>query len=374
MERPRVRYLEVHPQGDRFVLTDPLGVSQAIVVTRELLILMSLMDGTRTREDIKVDFLRITGEILREEDLSKIIDTLDEGLYLLSDRFRKRLEDLKREILKEGVRRPAHAGGAYPEDREKLRRFLEESLKGEGNERPKGLLVPHMDLRVARDTYGAVYGRVDRSYVKRVLILGVSHYFHETPISACPLDFETPLGKVPVDREALERLRGLFDHDLYSDILSHTKEHSIEFQTLYVKLLFSQARIVPIIVSYGDKDFLRECAVKIVEAIGDTEGLLVISSVDMSHVGKKFGDPASYDPSSRDREYIDLLCQLRNEEAFDLLLSDDNRTRIDGQFTNFVFVEIMRLLGSKGGEVVDYRVYHEDLTDSKVSYAGIVFY
>ncbi len=374
MEKPKVRYLEVQPYGDKFLLTDPLGVSESVIVTRELLILMSLMDGTRTKNDIKADFLRITGEILKEEELSKIIRSLDEGLYLLSDRFKKKVEEIKENMLKEGVRKPSHAGGAYPEEGKKLRKFLEESLKGEAKERPKGILVPHMDLRVARETYGAVYGRIERSWVKRVLILGVSHYFHETPLSVCPLDFETPIGRVEVDREVLGRMEDLFEHDIYHDLLSHIREHSIEFQTLYVKLLFPEAKIIPVIVSYGDKDTLRSYAEKILKAVGETEGLLVVSSVDMSHVGKKFGDPFSYDPSLRDKEYISLLSELKNEEAFDLLLKDENRTRIDGQFTNFVFVEIMKLLGSSGGKLVDYRVYHEGPTDSKVSYAGIVFF
>jgi AmmeMemoRadiSam system protein B len=373
MERPRVRYLEVHPLGDKFLITDPLGVSQSMVVSRELLLLMSLMDGSRTREDIKLEFLRITGEIITEEDLSKVIETLEEGLYLLNDRFRRRLEELKEEVLRSGVRKPAHAGGAYPEEEGTLRRFILESLKGSADVRAKGIMVPHMDLRVARETYGAVYGMLDRGYVRRAVILGVSHYFHETPVSACPLDFETPLGRVEVDREVLERLRSSFDHDIYADILSHLREHSVEFQTLYVKALFPEAKIVPIIVSYGSPESLRTVAQRILEAVGETEGLVVISSVDMSHVGKKFGDSMSYDPSPRDREYLELLCGMRNEEAFRLLEKDGNRTRIDGQFTNFVFLEMMRMMGARGGEIVDYKVYEEKPTDSKVSYAGVLF-
>ncbi|MDQ7038232.1 MAG: AmmeMemoRadiSam system protein B [Aquificota bacterium] len=373
MERPKVRYLNVQPFGDRFLVTDPLGVSDTMIVARELLILMSLMDGNRTREDIKVDFLRITGRIITEEELSQVINMLDENLLLLSDRFRERIERMRSEVLSSGIRKPAHAGEAYPSEGEKLEAFLRESLKGDGVLRPRGVIVPHMDLRVARHTYGSVYGRIDRSYVKKVLVLGVSHYLHETPLSACPLDFETPIGRVEVDREVLEKLRASFDHDIYQDILSHIREHSIEFQTLYVKLLFPEAKIIPLIVSYGEPEDLREMARKIAESVGDHEGLLVVSSVDLSHVGKKFGDPMSYDPSGRDREYMDLLCGMKNEEAFDLLRKDGNRTRIDGQFTNFVFIELMKILGSGGGEVVDYGIYEERATDSKVSYAGAVF-
>ncbi len=373
MERPKVRFLNVQPFGDRFLITDPLGISESMVVSKELLIIMSLMDGTRTKEEIKLEFLRITGQILTEEDLSRVIDTLDRGLYLLSDRFRERLDAVRRKLLSSGVRKPAHAGVAYPDDPDVLKKFLEESLTCKGDLKPKGILVPHMDLRVARKTYGAVYSRIDGSWVRKVVILGVSHYFHEKPMSVCPLDFETPLGSVKVDREVVRRLKEKFDYDLEYDILSHLKEHSIEFQTLYVKLLFPEAEIVPIIVSYGEPEELKVMSKNILDAVGSKEGILVISSVDMSHVGKKFGDRVSYDPSWRDKEYIKLLCQMKNEEAFELLRKDENSTRIDGQFTNFVFVEMMKLLGSRGGELIDYAVYQERETDSRVSYAGIVF-
>ncbi|MDQ7083011.1 MAG: AmmeMemoRadiSam system protein B [Aquificota bacterium] len=177
-----------------------------------------------------------------------------------------------------------------------------------------------MDMRVAVDTYGAVYGRLDVN-PETVVILGVSHYLHETPFSACPLDLKTPLGVLKSDREVIERLRSMFSYDIFRDILSYTKEHSIEFQSVFVKRLFPEAKVVPLIVSYGEEDLLKDIAQKIAKAVEDRD-VLIISSVDMSHVGKKFGDPASYDPSPRDREYISLLKDMKNEEAFRLLKSD----------------------------------------------------
>ena len=371
MDRPRVRYLEVQPHGDKYLLTDPMGISEPVVVTGELLLIMSLMDGTRNEDDIKREFTARTGMVLTSDILRDILKNLDRNLMLLNENFESRLESMKREALGRAFKEPFHAGEAYPGEPQELRNFIEGSLRDGEKESPLGILVPHMDMRVAIDTYGKVYGRLNVN-PDTVVILGVSHYIHETPFSACPVDLKTPIGTLEVDREAIEKLREKFSYDIFYDILSYEKEHSIEFQTVFVKHLFPEAKAVPLIVSYGDESSLRDIAEKIASSLGDKE-VLIISSVDMSHVGKKFGDPASYDPSERDREYIGLLSELRGEEAFKLLKTDNNRTRIDGQFTNLVFTELLKLLGAKEGKEIDYQIYHEEPTDSKVSYAGMSF-
>ncbi len=371
MERPRVRYLEVQPYGDKFLITDPFGVSQPLLITPELLLIMSLLDGSRDPSEVKAEFFKRTGTLLTQEDYEKVVKMLDENYLLLNSRFRSKLESIKKSMLKEGVKKPFHAGEAYPDDPKKLREFLNSSLERTRKENPIGILVPHMDMRVALSTYGKVYSRVGEN-PETVLILGVSHYFHQTPFSVCPLDLETPLGTLSVDREAIEKLNSMFDYDLFEDILSYQKEHSIEFQAVFVKHLFPEAKVIPAIVSFGNENSLKEIADKLAKAV-DRKKLLVISSVDMSHVGRKFGDSTSYDPSPRDKEYMKLLENLDSEGSFRLLQSDNNRTRIDGQFTNFVFVELLKRLGSSKGKIIDYQIYHEDLTDSKVSYAGMTF-
>lgn len=371
MDRPAVRYLDVQPYGDKFLLNDPLGVSEPLLITPELLLIVSLMDGSRDEKDIKAEFFKRTGMLLSSEDLKEVINLLDKHHLLLNERFFKKLEELKNSMLKKGVKEPFHAGEAYPKEKDELEKFLGESLDGSEKEEPLGILVPHMDMRVAISTYGKVYGRVDRK-PDVILILGVSHYHHEMPLSVCPLDLETPLGTLQVDREIAEELRKRFDFDLFHDILSYQKEHSIEFQAVFVKYLFPKAKAVPMIISYGDESSLKETADRISEVI-EKRDVLVISSVDMSHVGRKFGDSFSYDPSFRDKEYIKHLERLDSLSAFQLLKSDNNRTRIDGQFTNFVFTEILKNLGAKGGKEIDYQIYHERPTDSKVSYAGMTF-
>ena len=371
MERPRVRFLDVQPYGDQFLLRDPYRLSPPLVVSPQLLLLMSLMDGSRNESEIKAEFFKRTGNILSTEDYREVLRLLDENLLLLNERFERALKELRENMLASKVLKPYHAGEAYPSDPEELKRFIDSSLEASDKDSPVGILVPHMDMRVAIKTYGKVYGRVGWK-PDTVVVLGVSHYIHETPFSVCPLDIETPLGVLETDKEVVEKLRESFEHDIFQDILSYRMEHSIEFQAVFVKRLFPKAKVVPALVSYGNEDSLKEIAQRISHAIKGRDAL-IISSVDMSHVGKKFGDPFSYDPSFRDKEYIKLLEKLESSSAFKLLESDNNKTRIDGQFTNYVFTEVLKELGVKEGKEIDYDVYNEEPTDSKVSYAGMTF-
>lgn len=373
--KPKVRFLDIQPYGDKFVIKDPVGISQPFIASPELVFLLSLCDGTREITDIQAEFFKRTGHLIPKNEVEEIIKFLDENYLLYNEKFLRKLKEEKENILKKGYREPFHAGEAYPDKPEELKEFIKSTLRNTVEKvNAKGILVPHMDLRIASRVYGSVYSSVKENDYDLVVLLGVSHYFHETPFSVLPLDLRTPLGDLKVDRERVEKLKKLFDYDITYDVLAYKNEHSIEFQTIFLKYLFPEIKVIPAIVSYGDTNSLREIANRITKVIEDAKNPLIISSVDFSHVGRKFGDPGSYDPSPRDREYIKLLSQMRNEKAFKLLQSDNNRTRIDGQFTNFVFLEILKNLGVKEGKLLDYDVYHEPPTDSKVSYAGMVFY
>ncbi|MDQ7083010.1 MAG: hypothetical protein Q9N34_08785 [Aquificota bacterium] len=130
MGKPSVRFLDVQPYGDRFLITDPFGLSEALLASRELVILMSLMDGTKEDREIRAEFLKRTGIILKEEEYEEVLKLLDNNYLLLNDRFLTKLESLRREALSRKVKEPFHAGDAYPEDKKELQEFIDSSFKG----------------------------------------------------------------------------------------------------------------------------------------------------------------------------------------------------------------------------------------------------
>ncbi len=368
---PKIRPLEAIPYKDGFWLKDPVGLSEGLLVSPHALLLLSLMDGSRDLTDIKAEFFKQTGIILSEQELLDFIQTLDKALLLEGEGFLRAFRLLRQSLIEKGIRNMSHAGEVYPVNAEECRNFLTGQEKEKRN--MLGLMVPHMDLRVAKDTYWEGYGRL-KADKELVIILGVSHYWHEMPFSVLPLHMETPFGLLETRRDLLEKLQAFYPFDLTHDLLSYRQEHSIEFASIYAKMLFPEAKALALIVSYGEVSFLKELAEKLLGVIDrELDKALIISSVDLSHVGRKFGDMHSYDSSFRDREYLRLVSHLMVEDAFELLERDKNSTRIDAQYTNLVFLHMLRKAGLDRGEPFDYKAYYEEHTDSIVSYASVGF-
>src|SRR5213596_1937722 len=115
------------------------------------------------------------------------------------------------------VRTAAVAGTFYPGEARALATELDELLGGveQGGARlgfPKALIVPHAGYIYSGPIAARAYDELAaaRGIVRRVVMLGP---VHRVPVRglAIPTDeaFATPLGTVPLDRAALERVRDL---------------------------------------------------------------------------------------------------------------------------------------------------------------------
>ena len=89
--------------------------------------------------------------------------------------------------------------------------------------------------------------------------------------------FETPLGPVAVDRDAVT---SLIQAGLAREFEpAHENEHSLEVQLPFLKQLFPAARVVPLLA--GDDDWHAALRV-LTELWGGNETVIVVSS-DLSH-------------------------------------------------------------------------------------------
>ena len=111
------------------------------------------------------------------------------------------------------ARRPAVAGHFYPGDPASLEREVHRHLlaarEPSAELRPKALIAPHAGYVYSGPVAGTAYRALEhvRERITRVVLLGPSHRVYLRGLAA-PSDasFETPLGEVPVDREALDRV------------------------------------------------------------------------------------------------------------------------------------------------------------------------
>ncbi len=95
----KVRHLDIIPYKDKFLITDPLGISKKMLITREYLLLLSLLDGKNSVQDIKTMFLRNTGIILSDLEILNFVQEMDKNYILYNDNFIKRVELARKKIL-----------------------------------------------------------------------------------------------------------------------------------------------------------------------------------------------------------------------------------------------------------------------------------
>lgn len=192
------------------------------------------------------------------------------------------------------VRSPSVAGFFYPDDPRSLelevRGYLAEAEKTATNKAqsqqtataltPKALIVPHAGYRfsgpIAASAYRHLVSR--RKEITRVVLLGPSHRVALSGLGASSAEaFETPLGRVPVDRDATKLSLSLSQVSI--DDEAHAEEHSLEVQLPFLQILLESFSLVPF--SVGDAS--GEDVAGVLEALwGGDETLIVVSS-DLSH-------------------------------------------------------------------------------------------
>jgi len=101
------------------------------------------------------------------------------------------------------------------------------------------------------------------------------------------------------------------------------------------------------------------------------------ASVDLSHVGLKFGDERGIDDlraqsiEAADRSMLELIRSADAEAFFNHFRPDHNLRNVDAVTAVYV---LLHVLGMARGELIDYQQWREAATDSLVSFAGMSMY
>lgn len=179
------------------------------------------------------------------------------------------------------VRRAAVAGTFYPEDPAVLLATVEALLAEaraaprDAGPVPKALVAPHAGYVYSGPVAASAYVRLAaaRGRVRRVVLLGPAHRHPLRGLAAHGADaFETPLGRVPVERPP--PAAGIPTLDA-----AHEGEHSLEVHLPFLQVVLGEFRVVPVVV--GDAD-AEEVARAIDVLWGGGETAVIVSS-DLSH-------------------------------------------------------------------------------------------
>jgi MEMO1 family protein len=181
------------------------------------------------------------------------------------------------------IRQPAVAGLFYPEDAQSLRHMVEDFLAeapATPGTAPKALIAPQAGYVYSGPVAASVYARLAaaRQTIHRVVLLGPSHRvpFYGLAVSGADA-FRTPLGDIPIDRQAVAQITDLPQVVQLDD--AHVAEHSLEVQLPFLQLLLADFSLVPLVVGDASGEQVAEVLQRL---WGGAETLVVISS-DLSH-------------------------------------------------------------------------------------------
>jgi MEMO1 family protein len=180
------------------------------------------------------------------------------------------------------IRSAAVAGQFYPGDRQTLRTSVSRLLAAapaSPRPAPKALIAPHAGYIYSGQVAAAAFAALaDAQAVTRVVLIGPAHYVPVRGIAVPTADaFETPLGRVPVDREALSALADL-PFVVMADA-PHAPEHALEVELPFLQTLLGPFAVAPLLVG----DAVPQQAASVLQRLwGGPETLIVVSS-DLSH-------------------------------------------------------------------------------------------
>lgn len=179
-------------------------------------------------------------------------------------------------------RRPAVAGLFYPRDPRELKRMVDGYLAEATAEDtpPKALIAPHAGYIYSGPIAASAYATLAPAHatIARVVLLGPAHRVPVRGLAASSAtQFETPLGAIDLDRDAIELALTLPQVKLMDE--AHALEHSLEVQLPFLQEVLDRFSLAPFVVGDAGADEVAE----VLDLLwGGSETLIVISS-DLSH-------------------------------------------------------------------------------------------
>jgi AmmeMemoRadiSam system protein B len=288
------------------------------------------------------------------------------------------------------IREPAVAGQFYPANADRCRAELAACIERGKTDfvpagRPVGGLVPHAGWIYSGSAAACVFNALAATRSPDVVILLGS--VHRSGGRNAALfssgRWETPLGPLTVDTRLAERILG-HTNLIADDPYAHDNEHSIEVQAPFVKWLFPEAKIVPLMVPPTPR------AREVGDAVGRTltaydYDALVIGTTDLTHYGPRYGfapkgvgrEGNRWAKETNDRRFIDQACSMQADRLVSEAAEHKNACGAGAAAATIAAAEALGaskgvlLVHTTSSEVLPGRAGEEE--QDSVGYAGIVF-
>lgn len=204
----------------------------------------------------------------------------------------------------------------YPSDPLQLSSTVRTLLEAAPNE-PDGasvVVAPHAALEYAGPTIAAAMRAPSGRRIERVVVLAP---IHRDPPAGFVLPesraYQCPLGDVEVDGEIVDGLLGCGTMFVRNDI-PHLEEHSVEVLLPFIRYLYPEARLVPILTGSAGKKTILALARALEVCFGKQyERTLFVVSANIASTFPR-GPGSREDADS----LLDLLAARRWEDLVDL--------------------------------------------------------
>lgn len=408
---PLRRDLELEPlehEGQPvFLLQDPEGLTQRNVgLSAGGMAVAALLDGRRTAEDIQALFLKETGSAVSLSEIAALIGQLQEGGFLETPEIAARRRQAYEEFKTSPTRKPI-LKAAYPDSPLELAAALGKFFTDPKGPRkpladkpllpaaPAGLVCPHIDLARGGPCYAWAYQALSEAPPPDVVVaLGVAHASPNSPWVMTRKAYETPYGSMSVNSPLYEDIRSCLWYDPTDDEWTHRREHSLEFQALWLRYLWRDKTPpwVPILCSSFDR-FTGEQAPSAVPSVeealrrvgevlaerGKDRRILILAGVDLAHVGPHFGDDLELGPElekkveAEDRLSLEHALKLDADAFYLSIVRDGHWRKVCGLSAMYTALRWMKALNPGAqGRLLGYG-QGPDPRGGLVSFASAVF-
>ena len=416
LTHPKLRPLDVklvQQDGQRYLhLRDPLSLSgKELLVPVQLSPLLSLCDGTRDQEALRIVVMLLHGLTLSQDQVNSLLQELDDALLLEGPRYQEARAQALGHYRNAPHRPLALAGTGYPADPVELEEALSryctdlppENTPGQDEANSiLGLLSPHIDYHRGHRVYARTWQGIGAALedCDLVILLGTDHAGGDGQITLTRQSYATPWGPIPTDLDLVEELiGGLGEEAALEEEVHHIREHSIELAAVWLHYSIRRARgesstpsqlpkLLPVLCGsmgtfiQGDESpdehpGFRHLIDTLRGAI-QTRKTLVVAAGDLAHVGPAFGDPKPWTQLDRaslraaDQESLTAICSGDAEGFLRGLKLEGDRRRVCGLTPIYL---ALKLIGSQViGEVTGYdQCPADEMGGSLVSIAGVVW-
>jgi AmmeMemoRadiSam system protein B len=323
------------PDQPGLLLRDPFRYSDAVLIVPPVLArCLGCFDGAQTEADLREALTRLTGQAAVAEPARHLLEALREAAFLDDEVFAERRARRHEDFAAAPERAPAHAGSGYPAEAAPLTKTLDGYLGQAPVARRArvalvGMAAPHVSPAGGIASYAAAYRGLPAELGERTfVILGTSHYGAPDRFGLTRKPFATPFGAAATDERLVDELARAAGDAAQVEDYCHAVEHSIEFQVVFLQHLYGpRVKILPILCgafvegpAAGRPPEASDAVARFIDALGtlaarEAERLFFVLGVDMTHIGRRYGDPITaragegklVEVEARDRQRIERL-------------------------------------------------------------------